>query len=495
MKAGCQLFAFAAFICLSAPSLAATHYVDLKSASPASPYTNWLSAATNIQDAIDAAGAGDLILVSDGNYNSGSRTAIDSTPCRVVVDKPVTVRSVNGPGSTFIEGYSLPGSFPWSLDSVRCAYLTNGASLAGFTLTNGSVRATSYLNLGDPAGGVYCESNSAVSNCVIINCAAYIGGGAQGGNFFHCLITNCIAHIGAGGVYSANLDRCEVIWNTSDYFAGGLYYCNATNCNISYNLGLFGGGAYGGSVCQCTILGNYAAFNPSLGGGYGGGLNNVDAVNSIIYYNSADSGGDDIATGTFTNCCSPSLSSGSGNITNEPLIIDGFDIPGNFHLQPNSPCIDAGNNALARESTDLDGRPRVVGTRVDIGAYEYQGAATNDFLSWLRNFYLPSDISSDSADADGDGMNNWQEWRAGTDPTNASSVLKMISLGRDNGGITVSWQSVSNVIYYLQRSTNPSLPSSFSSIQSNIVGQSGITTNKDNSAAGPGPFFYRVGVQ
>ena len=496
MKPGRLLPAFALFVCLTAPALATTHYVNLNNHSSTSPYTNWPAAATNIQDAIDASGPGDLILVTNGLYHTGSRTANDSTPCRVVLDKPLTVRSLNGPEATVIEGNSQPGQFRFSLDSVRCAYMTNGATLIGFTLTNGSVRATSYLNLSDLGGGAYCESTSAVlSNCVIINCAAYAGGGAQGGTFFHCLITNCVGHIGGGGVQSGILDRCEVIWNTSDYFAGGLYVCQATNCNINYNLGLFGGGAYGGSISQCTVSGNYAASSPALGGGYGGGLNGVDANNSIIYYNGAASGGDDTVNGTFTNCCSSSLPTSSGNITNAPLFIDDFDVPGNFHLQSNSPCINAGNNALTRGQTDLDGRRRIVGPKVDIGAYEFQGAKTNDFLRWLWTYYLPTDISSDFADPDGDGMNNWQEWRAGTVPTDASSVLKILSLSRNVSGMAVSWQSVSNVIYYLQRRANLGVSSSFSSVKSNIVGQAGMTTNKDASVTGSGPFFYRVGVQ
>ena len=43
-----------------------------------------------------------------------------------------------------------------------------------------------------------------------------------------------------------------------------------------------------------------------------------------------------------------------------------------FHLKPNSPAIDAGTEAFGVASTDLDDNPRVVGGRIDIGAYEDQ---------------------------------------------------------------------------------------------------------------------------
>jgi hypothetical protein len=45
---------------------------------------------------------------------------------------------------------------------------------------------------------------------------------------------------------------------------------------------------------------------------------------------------------------------------------------GNLRLQPNSPCINAGDNSYVTNATDLDGNPRISGGIVDIGAYEYQ---------------------------------------------------------------------------------------------------------------------------
>jgi len=119
----------------------------------------------------------------------------------------------------------------------------------------------------------------------------------------------------------------------------------------------------------------------------------------------------------------------------------------------------------------------------------------SDFTGWLWQYGLRTDGSADYADADTDRMNNWQEWNAGTVPTDSSSVLRMFNPITGARGVTVSWQSVSNRTYSLERAINLGMQPAFSPAASNIVGQAGTTTFTDTNATGPGPFFYRVGVQ
>src|SRR5580765_7383278 len=74
-----------------------TLYVDLNSSIPTPPYSDWNTAATNIQDAIDASTDGDQIWVTNGLYQTGGKAMAGNLTNRIALDKAVTVQSVNGP--------------------------------------------------------------------------------------------------------------------------------------------------------------------------------------------------------------------------------------------------------------------------------------------------------------------------------------------------------------------------------------------------------------
>jgi hypothetical protein len=58
-----------------------------------------------------------------------------------------------------------------------------------------------------------------------------------------------------------------------------------------------------------------------------------------------------------------------------------------------------------------------------------------------------------TADSDGDGMNNLQEFLAGTDPTNAASVLR-VQLSNSPQGMFLSWPTQPGLTYQVQVKTN-----------------------------------------
>src|SRR5713101_5698444 len=88
---------------------AATLYVWQGSPCPTAPFSSWATAATSLQQALDAAQPGDTVLATNGVYAVGGRVAAGTETNRVVVNKPVTLLSVNGPAATSIEG--APGDF------------------------------------------------------------------------------------------------------------------------------------------------------------------------------------------------------------------------------------------------------------------------------------------------------------------------------------------------------------------------------------------------
>jgi hypothetical protein len=441
---------------------AATLYVDLNSTDPVPPYTNWATAATAIQDAINASTNADLILVADGAY-SGNYTNVVAGATRVYISQAVTVQSVNGPAAAIIRGQA---AYP----AVECVYLVAGATLSGFTLTAGKGLFA--------AGGAQCQAGSCIlSNCIItgntelgVTYGGQSSGGVSGGTLYNCVITG---NSGGefGGVNGSTLYNCLITGNSAPGYGTVPGY----------------GGGVAESVCyNCTLVGNSAEFE-------GGGAVESTLYNCIIYYNTAPYGTND-AISSFTNCCTPD-GGDVGNITNQPIFID--PASGDYRLQTNSPCINAGNNAYVAVSTDLDGRPRIVGGTVDIGAYEFQGPGMGEFIAWLQQYNLPTDGSVDNVDLDGAGFTVYQDWIAGLNPTSALSTLAVLPPVRtiNPAGLAVSWQSMNNRTYLVQCSTNLSAVPAFVTIQSNIVGQSGTTTYTDTNAVGNGPFFYRVGVQ
>jgi PKD repeat protein len=330
-----------------------TCYVDTNG-SDAAPYTNWTTAAHSIQDAADQAATlrGGTVLVSNGVYASGG-TALpgESITNRIIVPAWVSVRSVNGPASTIIDG----------ADTCRCVYLSTNTLLEGFTLTNGMSGTSGYEAFG---GGAYCLENARLKNCVISGCrSVQYGGGVYDGTLESCTLRNNHAVSGAGAAY-AILDRCRIQHNSADEYGGGSYGGSAVNTIFAYNrAGRSGGGAMYSKLLNCTIAGNLAEI--SDGGVYG-----AQATNCIIYYNSAATSPDAGPSTHLTACCASSASPADGNISAAPRI-SSFSTP---ILLASSPCINSGTNTDAGLH-DIFGDPRSYGSAIDIGCSEFTAAS------------------------------------------------------------------------------------------------------------------------
>jgi hypothetical protein len=331
---------------------AATLCVDLNSTNPVSPYDGWATAATNIQDAIDAAGVGDTVLVTNGIYATGGKVMAGDLTNRVAVNKALTVQSVNGPGVTVIQGAYSP-STGYGPSAVRCAWLTNGAALVGFTLLDGATRSSGDQTNLQSGAGVWCtSSNVCVANCIIIsNKAAYSGGGSYQGSLTNCLLTGNYALYG-GGAYYALLASCRAITNTA-VVGGAALGGTLRTCLVVSNSAPTGGGVRSSTLYNCTVTGNS-----------GGGVDLSTLTNCLVYFNTGSIG--NYSSSTLRYSCSTPLPTGTGNIASDPQLCgDGC------HLGSGSPCRGAGTNSVV-SGLDIDGQPWA--NPPSIGCDEWQPA-------------------------------------------------------------------------------------------------------------------------
>ncbi len=132
---------------------------------------------------------------------------------------------------------------------------------------------------------------------------------------------------------------------------------------------------------------------------------------------------------------------------------------------------------------------------MDLGAYEFQSPASRISYAWLQFYGLPTDGSADCVGTDNDHMNNWQEWVAGTDPTNAAFVLVMAVPSAETGSVKLIWASVTNRSYYVEWATDLVGRPAFSVLLTNIPGLLGATSCADTNPPISGSAYYRVGVQ
>lgn len=111
------------------------------------------------------------------------------------------------------------------------------------------------------------------------------------------------------------------------------------------------------------------------------------------------------------------------------------------------------------------------------------GAATEDSSGTQEDRHL---------DSDGDGMSNWAEMHAGTDPNDPRSVLwvRPVPKGAGVPGLRIGWNSITNRYYTVWRSTN--LFDGFKLHRSGLRGEWRETLFDDDEATNNGVYFYMI---
>jgi hypothetical protein len=314
--------------------------------------------------------------------SSGWSSTFDGRP---VVELLVTTLNDSGPGSLRqMVGLSPPG--------VPVPFATN---LSGqtITLTSGQINVSQNLTLdasGLP-GGIQLNGNQ---NSAILS----VGGGVNV-TLNALTFTNGYAPGGAGGAIANNgsltLNRCTLVGNSAGW--GGAidntYSCTLANCTLTGNYAAYYGGAienYAGTLTllQCTVCSNSTS-------GTAGGVNNdyygwVSLSNSIVAWNGLDvwTIENSVTDVEGTNIVTYPLIAFSGGVVfgsgaallTDPMLGSLAKNGGptlTMLPQFGSPAIDAADpNSEDGLTTDQRGLARVVGPAPDIGAVEFQEAAS-----------------------------------------------------------------------------------------------------------------------
>ena len=294
-------------------------------------------------------------------------------------------------------------SSPTLINCIFSKNMVDGDGGGMFDQSSSTILSNCTFNENDSSsngGGMFnLYSKATLTDCKFRgNSSGNHGGGMfnGGGNptLTNCTFSGNLANSGGGGMYnregSPTLTNCIFSGNTAAKNGGGISNNNSPkliNCTFGSNSAELGGGLYNDNSsfdCKPTLTNCIFWDN----------RDNSKAANSAQIY-----GGAPIVTYNCVQDANPNDQNaypGTGNIDDNPLFTklgywtDPNDpnatwIEGNYHLLPDSPCIDAGD-----PNSDYSLEPKPNGGRINIGAYGNTPEATSKGRAALQPYDPPN---------------------------------------------------------------------------------------------------------
>lgn len=376
------------------------------------PYATLETGSPSVDQAFQTLGEGGMLIVADGIYTISNQLTLAS-------GKGSRVVSLNGPEATVIRQANCKSFVSDGYRSIRLQKAD--AYVSGLTLVGGQkgeylASSSSFFNVGLVS---LTAAGAMVTNCVLRDSGATYGSPAacvtmSAGTIVDCTLNNVFSTMSGGGTTDGGAlfmtgglaDRLRVVGcrteGQSSASGNDTWKCavialsNGAKLSNSLVARCIGSETdtvtlNGGTVVNCTVVANTNTLMEAVQGGYArthgagirclsGTVQNCISADNWSKFGNAVSNLIGSATYTLVNDRDESFATEANhNVAVAPevrVFRDGA--AGDYRLCAHSPALDVGlltalgpDKPTVAATRDVDGKSRLTGAGLDLGAYEY----------------------------------------------------------------------------------------------------------------------------